>query len=142
MNHSYTSTHRAGESGNTFHPACSPVANDDYGTLILDGLGRICGGGAVADSLFGAGQHRITGQLISDFIPDLHFGRDPPGYHGISLDALCTRSDWQHCEAMDILGRGFTVGIRASRRMTNGKEVFVLNFHRPGVPLFARRDSA
>lgn len=146
MNHSDTSAHRAGVSGNTYHSVCDPVANDNdndnYGTLIFDGQGRICGCGAVADSLFGAGQRRITGQLIFDFIPDIHFGTNPPGYHSISLDALCARSDWQHCEAMDIFGRGFNVEVRVSRRMTNGNEVFVLNFHRPGVPLFARMDSA
>ena len=141
MNHSDTGAQRAHVSGNTYHPVCDPVANDDYGTLIFDGQGRICGCGAVADSLFGAGQRRITGQLIPDFIPDIHFGTHPSAYHAISLDAFCARSDWYHCEAMDILGRGFNVGIRVSRRITNGKEVFVLNFYRPGVPLFAQIDS-
>lgn len=140
MGHSYASALRAGGSRHSFRPVCDPVG-DDYGTVIFDGLGRICGCGAAADSLFGAGQSRIAGQLISEFIPDIHVGENSPGHRTMFLDSLCATSDWQHCDAMDVLGRGFNVGLRVSRRITNGKEVFVLNFHRPGVPLFAQIDS-
>jgi cyclic beta-1,2-glucan synthetase len=55
----------------------------------------------------------------------------------LSPCSLCATSDWQQFEAMDVHGRGFAVGIRLSRRMTNGHEVFVLNFCRPGEALFA-----
>lgn len=137
MSHDHPGASRAGESTHAFHPVCDPVGNDEYGTVIFDGGGRIRGCGAAADSLFGAGQGRITGRLISQFVPDIHCGEGAPGYHATSLASLCATSDWQQFEAMDVHGRGFAVGIRLSRRMTNGHEVFVLNFCRPGEALFA-----
>lgn len=119
------------------HSGFGDAGNDGYGTLIFDADGRICGGGAAADSLFGAGRGRITGRLVSEFIPDMSIGRSSPGNHERSVAALCERDDWQHFEARDVLGRSFDIGIRLSRRMTNGQKVFVLNFHRPGQALFS-----
>lgn len=141
MNSCHSSTPRADASTSALHPVCDPVGNDEYGTLIFDGGGRIRGCGAAADSLFGAGEGRITGRLISLFVPDIHYGEDAPRFHATSLAALCETSDWQRFEAMDIHGRGFSVGIRVSRRMTDGHHVFVLNFYRPGEALFAPTDS-
>lgn len=119
------------------HSGFGDVGNDGYGTLIFDADGRICGGGAAADSLFGAGRGRISGRLMSDFIPDIRPDGSSPGHHARSVAALCEGDDWQQFEAQDVLGRSFDIGIRLSRRMTNGQEVFVLNFHRPGQPLFS-----
>ncbi len=118
------------------HSGFGDVGNDGYGTLIFAADGRICGGGAAADSLFGAGRGRITGRLISEFIPGMPGGNNSPGNHPRSAAALCEMDDWQQFEALDVLGRSFDIGIRLSRRMTNGEEVFVLNFHRPGQALF------
>jgi len=59
----------------------------------------------------------------------------PAAKRSAKVAALCERDDWQHFEALDVLGRSFDIGIRLSRRMTSGQEVFVLNFHRPGQPL-------
>lgn len=138
MDTNYANTPHAGESSHTLHLGGKQVGNDDYGTLIFDRSGRICGSGAAADNLFGAARGRITGRLISEFIPDIHFEDRSPGYHARSLAALCETSDWEQFEAMDVLGRGFAVEIRVSRRMANGQEVFVLDFYRPGEALFSR----
>jgi hypothetical protein len=86
--------------------------------------------------VFGAGQSRLSGQMISAFIPGIHLERNALRYDAISLTSLCESCDWHRFNAKDILGRGFVVEIRVSRKMTNGKEVFVLNFHRPGKSLF------
>lgn len=138
MDTSYANMPHTGESSHTFHLGGKQVGNDEYGTLIFDRNGRVCGSGAAADNLFGAAQGRITGRLISAFIPDIHLDGGSPGYHARSLTSLCEKTDWEQFEAMDALGRGFAVEIRVSRRMTKGQEVFVLNFYRPGEALFSR----
>lgn len=138
MNTNHATTSHAAESSPGLCLGGKQVGNDEYGTLIFDRSGRICGSGAAADNLFGAARGRITGRMISVFIP----GIDPDGgssaHHTSSLASLCDRSDWQKFEAMDVLGRGFAVEILVSRRMTDGQEVFVLNFYRPDEALFAR----
>lgn len=138
MDTDYANMLHPGASNHTPRPGGRLIANDEYGTLIFDRSGRICGAGAAADNLFGAARGRITGREISVFIPDIHLDCGSPGYRARSLALLCESSDWEPFEAMDVLGRGFAVEIRVSRRMTNGQEVFVLNFYRPGEPLFAR----
>lgn len=134
----YANMPQGGASRHTPHLSGDQVGNDEYGTLIFDGSGRVCGAGAAADNLFGAARGRITGREISVFLPDIQLDDAAAGYHARSLAALCESSDWEPFEAMDVLGRGFAVEIRVSRRMTNGQEVFVLNFYRPGEPLFSR----
>lgn len=137
MDTNYANTPHAGASSHTRHLSGKQAGNDEYGTLIFDRSGRICRSGAATDNLFGAARGRITGREISVFIPDIHLDGGSPGDHARSLASLCERSDWEPFEALDVLGRGFAVEIRVSRRMTNGQEVFVLNFYRPGEPLFA-----
>lgn len=137
MNPGYAGLPHPGASIHTLHPGFGDVGNDEYGTLIFDGDGRIGGGGAAADSLFGAGRGRITGRLISEFIPDMLVGTGSPDHHERFAAALCERTDWHYCEALDVLGRSFAIAIRLSSRMTNGQEVFVLNFFRPGEALFS-----
>ncbi len=138
MDTNYANMPHAGTSSPTFHLGGKQVGNDEYGTLICDRSGRICGSGAAADNLFGAARGRITGRLISVFIPGIHLDGGSPDHHARSLASLCEKSEWEQFEAMDVLGRGFAVEIRVSRRMTNGQEVFVLNFYRPGAALFSR----
>jgi hypothetical protein len=73
--------------------------------------------------------------MISAFIPDILLEGSALRYDALSLATLCESCDWQRFNATDVLGRGFVVEIRVSRKTTNGKEVFVLNFHRPGKAL-------
>jgi hypothetical protein len=136
MGTSYASTPQACSLPPARHNVCNPVGNDEYGTLIFDCRGRICGGGSAGDTVFGADQGRPTGRMISSFIPDILLQRSALRYDAISLASLCESSDWHRFNAKDVLGRGFIVEIRVSRKQTNNKEVFVLNFHRPGRSLF------
>lgn len=137
MNTSYANMPHAGAPGHTFHLAGKPVGNDEYGTLIFDRSGRICGSGSAADILFGAARGRITGRMISVFIPDIQLDGASYGHDASSLAWLCETGQWEKFEAMDVLGRGFAVEIRVSPRMTDGQKVFVLNFSRPGEALFS-----
>lgn len=114
------------------------IGNDEYGTLIFDQTGRICGSGAAADNLFGAAMGRITGKEISEFIPGIQVGDSARAHKASTLASLCEWGEWQPFEAMDVLGRGFVTEILLSLRMMNGQDVYVLNFYRPGVPLFSR----
>lgn len=136
MDTGYASTPHTGSSPPTFDHVYNPAGVYEYGTLIFDCRGKICGGGSAADSVFGAGQTRLTGWMISAFIPDILLEASTLRTDAISLASLCESSDWHLFNAKNVLGRDFVVEIRVSRRMTNGKEVLVLNFHRPGKALF------
>lgn len=138
MNTSYANMPHAGATGHTFHPGGKPVGNDEYGTLIFDLSGRICGSGSAADNLFGAARGRITGRMISVFIPDIQLDGGSHGHDASSVAWLCETGQWEKFEAMDVLGRGFAVEIRVSPRMTDGQKVFVLDFFRPGEAMFSR----
>lgn len=137
MNLRFAGLPRPGASLHMHHAGFGDVGDDENGTLIFDGEGRICGGGAAADSLFGAGRERITGRLIWEFIPYMLVGKSALGQHARSTAVLWTRVHWQYFDARDVLGRSFEIAIHLSRRMTNGQEVFVLHFHRPGQTLFS-----
>lgn len=139
MNRSFAGLPRPGASLHMLHAGLGDVADDENGTLMFDRSGRICGGGAAADSLFGAGRGRITGRMISEFIPDMLVGKSSAGRLARSAAARWARGDWQYFDALDVLGRSFEIAIHLSRRMTNGEEVFVLHFHRPGQARFSPR---
>jgi hypothetical protein len=123
-------TPHTGESKHAAELVCDQVDRDEYGTLIFDDLGRICGGGPVADELFGAGRSRLTGQHISSFIPDIDL-RERSASHNANLLSLCENRNWQQVDAMDIFRRGFAIEIRVSRRMIDSLEAFVLDFRCP-----------
>ena len=94
------------KSAHSFDHAGYQAIFDAYGTVIFDASGRISGGGAAADSLFGAGQGRIIGRLISAFIPDIRCDADWHGKPTKLLVTLCESVGWQQFEALDIFGRG------------------------------------
>jgi hypothetical protein len=108
-----------------------PTDGDEYGTLICDGLGRICGNGAVAEELFGAGRSRLTGLPISSLIPGIDLRGPSPDPDTNYLSSLCASENWQQFDAMDIFGCGFVLNIRLSRRMMGSREAFVLDFFCP-----------
>lgn len=137
MNSRFAGLPRPGASLHMLHAGFGEGGDDEYGTLIFDGGGRICGGGTAADSLFGAGRGRITGRLIWEFIPDMLVGKTLPRRHARSTAAPWTRINWQYFDALDLLGRSFEIAVHLSRRITNEEDVFVLHFHRAGQALFS-----
>jgi hypothetical protein len=127
----YPNTPYTSESKHVAATARDQIASDEYGTLIFDGLGRICGSGSAAEKLFGAGRSRLTGQRISSFIPDFDVWERSLSRNANYLSSLCANWDWQQFDAMDILGRGFAIEIRLSLRMMVSQEAFVLDFRCP-----------
>jgi PAS domain-containing protein len=127
----YPNTPHTGESKHVSEFVCDQVDSDEYGTLIFDRRGRICGSGPVAEKLFGAGRSRLTGQHISSLIPGIDLRERSVSHNANYLSSLCANRDWQQFDAMDILGRGFAIEIRISRRMMDSLEAFVLDFRCP-----------
>jgi PAS domain-containing protein len=101
-------------------------------TLILDGLGNICGCGAAAQDIFGASHSRLIGRRISAYIAGVFREEDSPSRNARFLAHLCADSGWRQFAATDARGRGFTLEISISLRMAGGREVFVIALRRPG----------
>lgn len=113
------------------HAAANLVNWSEYGTLILDRLGKILSCGEPAERIFGASQVQLMGRPIADFIAGLLFGGTSPSYSARYLAHLCAGDAWRKFEATNALGQGFTVEINLSRRVTEGREVVVLNLRQP-----------
>lgn len=141
MNLRFAGLPRPGASLHMHHAGFGDVDDDESGTLIFDGSsGRISGGESAADNLFGAGLGSVKGRLVWEFIPDMRIGRTLSRHHAPAAAGHWARVDWQYVEALDVLKRSFEIAIHLSRRMTNGQEVFVLHFHRPGHAMFSPKD--
>jgi PAS domain S-box-containing protein len=104
---------------------------DEYGTLILDRVGKIISCGLPAEKIFGVKQDRLMGRWISEFIAGLFLGGNSQCNRAKYLEYLCTDGEWRKFEAMDAGGHGFAVEINMARVATDGREVVVLNVHRP-----------
>lgn len=108
------------------------VNRGEYGTLILDRVGRILSCGEPAEKIFRASQVRLMGRRISEFIAGLFLAGSSPSYNARYLVYLCADGEWRKFEATDADGQGFAVELNLSRMMTDGQEMFLLNVRRPG----------
>jgi len=113
------------------HAPANLVNGAQYGTLVLDRLGRILSCGAPAEKIFGASQVRLVGRWISEFIGGLFLSGNSPSYNARYLVYLCADGEWRKFEARDADGKGFEVELNLSRVMTEGQEMFLLNLRRP-----------
>lgn len=111
----------------------------EHGTLMLDRMGRILSCGAPVEKLFGAGQARLIGRQISEFIAGVLRGGSSPSYQARYLVYLCADGGWRQFEAKDIHGRAFVVEANVSQMMANGQEIFLLTVRRPALATPVRR---
>ena len=117
---------------NPVHAATNLANRRKYATLIVDGFGNICGCGAAVEDILGASRSRLIGKRVSAFIADIFREGSSPKHDARYLAHLCAASQWQQFDATDARGSGFAVEINISRRMVDGREVFVLDLRRPG----------
>lgn len=115
-----------------FHAAANFAKRGEYGTLILDRLGRILSCGTPAERIFGASQVRLIGHPISDFVAGLFLGGSSPSYNARYLVYLCADGEWRKFEARDAAGQAFTVELNLARMATESpeREMFLLNVRR------------
>jgi hypothetical protein len=125
-----------GVNQDVFHAVANYANRDDYGTLILDRLGRIVSCGIPAERILGASQVRLAGCMISDFIAGLFLGGHSPSYSARYLVHLCADGEWRKFEARDVAGRPFAIELNMSRleMAGTGHEMFLLNLRRPECP--------
>lgn len=114
-----------------FHAAANLVNKGEYGTLILDRVGRILSCGAAAERIFATNQLRLVGRRISDFIGDLFLAGSSPSFSARYLVYLAADDQWRKFSAKDADGRGFSVELNLSRMLSDGQEIFLLNVRRP-----------
>lgn len=125
---------RQGESKqDIFEVAATFERRGDYGTLILDRLGRILSCGTHVERLFGASQVRLIGSLISDFVAGLFPAGNSPSYNARYLVHLCADGQWRKYEARDAAGNEFAVELNLTRMATadSEREMFLLNVRLP-----------
>lgn len=126
-----TALRQTGPKQDIFRAAANAVNRGDYGTLILDGLGQIRACGAAGEKILGAGEARLIGRRISEFIAGLFIDGSSPSYSARYLVYLCADGEWRKFEATDDAGHGFAVELSLSRMITDGQEIFLLNLRRP-----------
>lgn len=121
----------AGSTQDMHHPAANPANKGEHATLMLDRTGRILSCGEPAEKIFGAGQARLMGRQISEFIAGLLLGGTSPSYRARYLVYLCADGDWRQFEAKDADGRAFAIEVNVSQMMASGQEIFLLTVRRP-----------
>jgi hypothetical protein len=113
------------------HAVANFSNREDYGTMILDRVGRILSCGAPVERMFRASQVRMVGRRVSDFVAGLFLGGSSPSFSARYLVHLCADGVWRKFEAKDAEGRPLTVELSLSRITTDGQEMFLLNVRRP-----------
>jgi len=103
-------------------------ATGAYGTLVLDGIGRIRSCGTEARQMLGRSLAELLGKPVSAFVADFSLGKSPADPGARDFAAV---GDWHKFEAVDGSGHGFAVELSLARVMTDGQDLFLLNMRRP-----------
>lgn len=104
----------------------------EYGTLIVDRVGRILSCGVPAENIFKAGHSRLVGRQIPEFIDGLFLAGSSPSYSARHLVFLCSDGEWRRFQATDAHGNRFPLELNLSRIVTDGQEMFLVNVRRAG----------
>lgn len=114
-----------------FHAAANLVNKGEYGTMILDRVGRILSCGSAAEKIFATDPVRLIGRRISDFIGGLFLAGSSPSYNARYMVYLAADGEWRTFSAKSADGREFAVELNLSRMQSDGREIFLLNVRRP-----------
>jgi PAS domain-containing protein len=124
---------QAGSRPNPSLPAGKDAIHDAHGTLILDRVGMILSCGVPAAAMFGAGQAKLIGRRISDFITGLFLDGSSPSFSARHLVYLCGSGEWRRFDAKDAAGQGFPVELKLSQMVTDGQEMVLLTLRSPNA---------
>lgn len=102
----------------------------EYGTLVLDGFGKIRSCGAAAARMLGCGLTDVAGRPVSEFVSGFSLSESSLSYSMRYIAHLCADGGWHRFTAVDASGRGFQIDAALSRVTTDGQEFFLLNLRR------------
>lgn len=128
-----TATQQAAACRDVFHAAATLATRCDFGTLLLDGRGRIVSSGTSGGQIFGASQSQLQGRSISAFIASLFHGEGSRAQRRRHLGRLSATPGWRRFAAVDVAGRHFAILLSLTRIETEGEEMFLLNLRRPAT---------
>lgn len=123
-------TQQHGVMQDLFLAAANLANRDEFGSLILNRVGRILSGGVAAERVFGASEDRLIGRRISELVMGLVLDGNSPSDTARYLTSLWADGKWRHFEAIETGGRRFDVELSLSRMMTDGEEIFLVNLRR------------
>lgn len=126
-------TQQAAARRDVFHAAATLPSRCDFGTLLLDGRGRIVSSGTSGGQIFGASQSQLQGRSISVFIASLFHGEGSRGHRRRHLLRLSADPQWRPFAAVDIAGRHLSILLSLTRIEAEGEELFLLNLRRPAT---------
>lgn len=113
-----------------FNAAAAMAGKGEYGTLVLDGLGRIRSCGTAAGRIFGSSFSDLAGRPISAFVSNFALSESSLSYSVRYFAHLCAEGGWRKFAAVDVHGQEFPVELSLSRVRTDGQDFFLLNLRR------------
>jgi hypothetical protein len=113
-----------------FRAAAAVAGKGEYGTLVLDGLGRICSCGTAAGQIFGSSFSDLAGRSIASLVSDFAVSGSSLSYSARYFAHLCADSGWRKFNAVDVHGQQFPVELTLCRMRTDGQDFFLLNLRR------------
>jgi PAS domain S-box-containing protein len=97
-----------------------------FGTVVLDGMGRIVSCGDAAELMFGERAARLRGRNVAEFVGGLCLGGSSSRYRAGYLDYLSRDSRWRENEVQDSDGRKFVTAFKLSPIVAEGQRLFLL----------------
>ena len=110
--------------------AAAMAGKSGYGTLVLDGLGRIRSCGTAAGQIFGSSFSELAGRHISTFLANFSLSDSSLSYSARYFAHLCAEGGWRTFNAVDVHGQEFPVELSLSKMRTDGQDFFLLNLRR------------
>ena len=115
-----------------FQVAATLANADEYGTLIVDRVGRIISCGMPVEQIFGVRHAHLVGRHMPEFIDGVFLNGSSPSYSARHLVFLCSDGEWRTFQATDAQGVRFALEVNLSRIVTDGQEMYLVNVRRAG----------
>ena len=130
IGNSSATTGSPAQNQHAYDAAAAMAGKAGYGTLVLDGLGRIRSCGTAAGQILGCSYSDLAGKPISTFVSNFSLSESSLSYSARYFAHLCAESGWRKFEAVDARGHEFPVELSLSRVRTDGQDFFLLSLRR------------